>query len=102
MGATVYFLVRAGRLMGVDNTGFNNALKGRIASQAATVGFIVLGAWSLKRKSYNRQIENEIITGKSLLYNTTILPYKILLSWQQIFKHGPQLVLSAEFAATFK
>ena len=49
--------------MGVDNAGFNNALKGRIASQAATVIIIMVGAWSLKRKSYNRQIENEIITG---------------------------------------
>ena len=63
MGATVFFLVKAGRLMGTDNTGFNNALKGRIASQAATVIFIMVGAWSLKRKSYNQQIENELITG---------------------------------------
>ena len=63
MGATIYFLIRAGRLMGVDNAGFNNALKGRISAQAATVGFIILGAWGLKRESYYKQIENEVITG---------------------------------------
>ena len=77
MGATVYFLVRAGKLMGVDNVGFNNALKGRISAQAATVGFIILGAWSLKRKSYYKQIENEVITGMSLetqenIFNTSM------------------------------
>ncbi|XP_063689502.1 uncharacterized protein LOC134822393 [Bolinopsis microptera] len=62
MGATVYYLIKAGKLMGVDHMGFNQALKGRISAQAATVGFIILGAWGLKRESYLRQIENEVIT----------------------------------------
>lgn len=64
MGFTVYYLVKAGSLMGKDNFGFNTALKGRISAQAATVGFICLGALVLQRESYEKQIKNEIVTGK--------------------------------------
>ena len=75
MGATVYYLVRASKLMGKDNMGFNNALKGRISSQAATVGFIILGAWGLKRQSYLKQIEKEVITGMCGKYQGFLLLY---------------------------
>ena len=77
MGATVYYLIKAGKLMGVDHNGFNQALKGRISAQAATVGFIILGAWGLKRESYLRQIENEVITGMCFETQGNILPYFI-------------------------
>jgi len=67
MGVTTYFFVKAARVLGTDSFAFADALKGRVAAQAITVGFILVGAWSLKRESYNKQVASSMVNGKLFL-----------------------------------
>ena len=68
MGATVFYLAKGAKLMGRDHHAFNGALMRRTAAQAVTVGFIVIGAIRAKRKSYDEQVKNAIITGMLKFY----------------------------------
>eukprot|EP00116_Pleurobrachia_bachei_P016458 sb/3476720/ len=59
---TTGFLVKACKALNGDASKFNKALQGRILAQSVTVGLICYGAMSLRNRSYEKQIQRDMVT----------------------------------------